>query len=784
MSEVLDFLGGLYNEIDDAVVLASLDAEPLFVNQAGRRLLALAAELDPSETRLEDYYPPDTWKMLREVGLPALKSSGRWAAEGHVKSGSGRVVPVRMTAFLVRHPRAERALYLALVHRDLTDSKRAEEGEALKNAILDSSLDPIIAVDHEGAISEFNKAAEKTFKRSRSEAVGKRPDELLFSASQDGDEQDRVERHVAVGEGSMLGRRTEITAVRSDGEPFPAEMAMTISRLHGLPVFMFFLRDIGERKRAEQALRDSQALYHSLVESLPMTVFRKDLEGRFTFGNRLFCEAMGHSLPELVGKNDFDFFPRELAEKYRRDDQQVMSTGEVLEAVEEYLRPDGTRIYVQTLKGPVRDSEGRLLGTQGMFWDVTARRQAEEALRDSQQRLQSILDNATSVIYVKSLDGRYLLVNRSFETLFHVRRGEVLGKTDYDVFAPRLADAFRANDQKVLQAGRPLEFEEVAPHDDGPHTYISIKFPLADPAGSAHALCGISTDITERKRSEEALGRAKDAAEAANRAKSAFLANMSHEIRTPMNGIIGMTELLLDTQLSAEQHEYLELVKESADSLLSVINDVLDFSKVEAGKLDLEQIGFALRESLGDTMKTLALRAHKKNLELACHIRPEVPEHLVGDPGRLRQVIVNLVGNAIKFTDSGEVVVHVELLSRGSDDVVLHFSIADTGIGVPADKLELIFEAFEQADGSTSRKYGGTGLGLAISSKLVELMGGQIWVESHLGRGSRFHFNAQLLLPAGDALPPPVVEPAAIHDLPVLVVDDNATNRLILEEIL
>ncbi|MGH7140874.1 MAG: PAS domain-containing protein, partial [Pirellulales bacterium] len=557
-------------------------------------------------------------------------------------------------------------------------------------------------------------------------------------------------------------------------------------------MFTFFFRDISERKRAEQALRNSEALYHSLVENLPMNVFRKDLDGRFTFANRLFCEALNASYEQIIGKTDFNFYPADLAEKYCRDDRHVLDNSQVMEAVEEHHRSDGSKIYVQVLKTPVRDSEGRIVGTQGMFWDVTARKQTEEALRESQQRLQSILDNARAVIYVKTVDGRYMLVNRLFESLFHVRRGEVVGKSDFDLFPKEMAEAFRANDERVLAAGAPLQFEEVAPHDDGSHTYISTKFLLYDSNGAPQGLCGISTDITERKRAEVELHKAKEAAEAASLAKSVFLANMSHEIRTPMNGIIGMTELVLDTPLSPEQRDYLKLVKESADALLAVINDILDFSKVEAGKLELEQIPFALRDSLGDTMKSLAFRAHTKGLELACHVAPEAPEYVTGDPGRLRQVLTNLVGNAIKFTDAGEVVVDVALDGSAtqastngepSGEIVLHFCISDTGVGVPAEKQELIFEAFEQADTSTTRRFGGTGLGLAISRKLIELLGGKIWLESQVGKGSRFHFTARF------ARAEPLekkrrAEPATLVDLPVLVVDDNATNRRILVEML
>jgi two-component system, sensor histidine kinase and response regulator len=409
--------------------------------------------------------------------------------------------------------------------------------------------------------------------------------------------------------------------------------------------------------------------------------------------------------------------------------------------------------------------------------------QVEKKLAFERNLLRTVVDNIPDSILAVDSEGRYVLVNKAFAKLHGIESPEqLLGKSAFDLFPKELATSLRAADLEVMRAAMPLEAERSAVDAEGNvHWILMTKVPLTNKLDEIVGIVGVNRDITQGKRSEAELRQAKEAAEAANRAKSEFLANMSHEIRTPMNGIIGMTELALETELTPEQQEYLSMVKVSADSLLTVINDILDFSKMEAGKLELDRSAFNLHESLEETVRAFGVRAGEKGLELVCDISSDVAQTVVGDPTRLRQVVVNLLGNAIKFTDRGEVVLHVEMKQEQDRHVTLHLAIRDTGIGIADDKQKLIFEPFAQADSSPSRNYGGTGLGLTISSRLVEMMGGRIWLESEPGQGSTFHFTVTLELPQAPMERRERNREATLVGIPVLVVDDNPTNRRILE---
>ncbi len=430
----------------------------------------------------------------------------------------------------------------------------------------------------------------------------------------------------------------------------------------------------------------------------------------------------------------------------------------------------------------VDDSSPDEVGSLGRALDQMARNLGTTTV--SKDYLDRILEAMVDSLIVTGPDGRIERVNRAAAELLRYGEGELLGKPIEVIFSPDGSDWPAIHE--VFESGLIEQREARYRTRDGEEIPVAFSAALMTEPGapdSGSVVC-VARNIAERKEAERRLIEAREAAIEASRLKSEFLANMSHEIRTPLNGVIGMTELALDTDLTPEQRDYLETVRTAGNSLLSVINDVLDFSKIEAGKLEFESIPFLLRDSVAEAMKGLAAKAHDKGLELTMDISADLPNNVVGDPSRLRQVVINLVGNAIKFTDRGGVNVRVRLDSAEGPHARYLFTVSDTGIGIPAEKQTAIFEAFAQADGSTTRRYGGTGLGLTICSNLVSAMGGRLWVESEEGKGADFHFVVSLPLQEAGFQPIRPTNLSALKGVPVLVVDDNATNRRILVNVL
>ncbi len=560
-------------------------------------------------------------------------------------------------------------------------SEAADRRDRRARSIIEASLDAFLAVDSDGKIADWNPQAERIFGWSRAEAVGQVLIDLIIPPSDREAHSKGVLRCLAQGQGGIQDDRIEVVGQRRDGSEFPIEL--TIFRptsAHGVPsgediVLHAFARDITERKRSEEALRESESLYHSLIDNLPIYVLRKDLQGRFLYVNQAFSDLLDIPIDQILGKTDFDFFPPELAEKYQADDRQVVDTGTALECIEENRTADHV-YHFEVRKVPIFGVNGDIVATQAIFWDVSSRQEARAALARERDLLRTLMDHIPDFVYVKDGEGRFVTANVSLMRFFGVSTVEdIKGRDNFDFNSRELATQHVADDQRVLRTGKPLIDREECVRDAFGNELIMLvsKVPLTDREGRVTGLVGIDRNITNRKRMEEQLRRAKEEADAANRAKSHFLANMSHEIRTPMNAVLGMTELLLETTLDDSQREYLHMVHESGESLMVVLNEILDFSKIEAGKLELECEPFDLREAVGNTMKSLALRAHRKGLELACQFSSDLPVEIMGDASRLRQVIVNLVGNAIKFTDQGEVVLRVECQPADGDSVDLHF---------------------------------------------------------------------------------------------------------------
>ena len=514
-----------------------------------------------------------------------------------------------------------------------------------------------------------------------------------------------------------------------------------------------------------------QGKYRAILDAAIDGILTFDQHGTIEALNESAQRMFGYAEDELVGRNIRLLLPRAYHEALDAGISRYLRSGDAsrLQAVREVegLRADGSRFPMEMGLREVAALERHVF--TAVMRDIRARRAAEEE-RDR------IFELSTDMLCVAGMDGYFKRMNPSWERVLGWTSAEMLTRPFLEFVHPEDVQPTLDELQRLAAGATTLHFENRYLCKDGSYRWVGWS---ATPDVERELMFCIARDMTQRKDHERLLSEAKEAAQAAARIKSDFLANMSHEIRTPMNGIIGMTELALETELTPEQRDYLLSAKHSADALLGILNGILDLSKLEAGKLELEYRSFRLRDAIGEALRILAVRAHGKGVELAWSVSPEVPDALIGDVGRLRQILLNLVGNAIKFTPEGEVVVRVAAGSLGHSDMRLHITVADTGIGIAADKREAVFEAFSQADPSITREYGGTGLGLAITSDLVRLMGGWIRVESEPGAGSTFHVEV-VLAPDPEALD----QPKRLRGMRVLVVDDNTTSRHILDELL
>jgi len=679
--------------------------------------------------------------------------------------------------------------------------------------------------------------------------------------------------------------------------------------------------DITENKQAEQTLRESEERFRALFEGAPDAIFLAGAEtGKIIDANPAASQLLLRPREEIIGMHQSQLHPpsrnEDSQKKFSEQARLIQKTKQTSHIEYVVLRSDGVEVPVE-ISGHVLNIQGKSI-LQGVFRDITERKRAEMALQESEERFRAILDNSTTVIFLKDVKGRYLFINKRYEELFQISNAEINGKTDYEVFPEKDADAFVANDQKVITSKSVLKMEEIVPHSDGFHTYISIKFPLYDAKGNIYAVCGMATDITERKQAERALRnseeqfrkmfeegpigmviatpdlgftksnaafcqmlgyteaellqlkvtdisypddmpenrkllkkalngevsyyqmekryirkdgklvwghlavsyfyndddevthllakvediterkqveialkQAKEEADSANRAKSEFLANMSHEIRTPMNAVLGFSDILASKITDIKHKTYLNSIQTAGKSLLTLINDILDLSKIEAGRLEIQYEPVNPQIIFTELQQIFSLKIAEKNLELIMEIDDTLPPALFLDETRLRQVLLNLIGNAVKFTDSGyiKLCANKRYTEYDHSEVDLILAVEDSGIGIPADQQALIFESFRQQDGQSTRKYGGTGLGLAISKRLVEMMNGHISIKSSPGKGSRFEIALHEVKVA--AILPAVMQynifdskNITFEKVQVLVVDDIESNRDLIEEYL
>ena len=516
-------------------------------------------------------------------------------------------------------------------------------------------------------------------------------------------------------------------------------------------------------------------------------MWQVDREGRWTFLNAAAKEIYGAPPEDLLGKGAFDQAETDYLEQDFAAFLRVLTGSEIVDRETVHRTVSGKARHLSFSARPLRDPSGEIQGAQGTARDVTDRVEAREALKEVARKnslVRSLINGTEDMIFYKDGEGVYQGCNTRFANFIGRSEKEIVGRTDEELVGRTRAEAYRKSDLEALATWDPVKFEEwIVDHDGHRRLWETVKTTFRQVGGDTLGLLGVVRDVTERKEAEERMRELAERAERATRMKSAFLANMSHEIRTPMNGVLGMTEILLDTSLTLDQRKSLQIIRSSGESLLAVLNDILDISKIESGHLELEEVSFDLNEEILGAVALFSHAALGRGSELKVDLRPGVPRGVRGDPTRIRQVLSNLVGNAVKFTQDGEILVSVALEGDEDDPARIRFSVRDTGVGIPQDKQQAIFQEFTQADSSTTREYGGTGLGLTISRHLVSLMGGELQLESVEGEGSDFFFT--LSFPIDHDLPPKseaahggdLTGAVDLTGVKVLVAEDNLVNQ-------
>jgi PAS domain S-box-containing protein len=717
-----------------------------------------------------------------------------------VRRRDGTIVDGAITGNFYRDPTGE-VQGVEGVLRDMTARKRAEaalvEAEERARHLLESVGEGILGVDHQGQVIFMNPVAEEMLGWTAADLHGIRIHDAIHYAYEDGRAYpvDQCPQRGAYEDGLECRVDGEVLW-RRDGTCFPVEyIARPLMSGDAVTGAIISFRDISERRAAEEALRESRERLDFVLLAAEVGTWEWEIDPDVIEWDDMVTTLYG--LPDDLRSGPWSVFDAHI----HPNDVDVVDAAATL-AIEtdasyevefRVVHADGSVAYLAERGRVRRDEAGEAVTLSGVTWDITERRRVEEELRFTT----FVVEHAADTVFWMAADGSLLYGNRTARESLGYSAEEFSSLMVHDIDADFPIERWPEHIAELRETGS-MTFESRHRRRDGTIVPVEVTAMYFEFGGEAFdvAFC---RDISERRAAEDALRRAKEQTDAANRdlqvaiaranqlaveaesanaAKSEFLANMSHEIRTPMNGVIGMTALLMDTDLDAEQRDYAQTVNNSADALLTIINDILDFSKIEAGRLEMEVLDFDLRTTVEDTCDLPALQAQAKGLELIALVEPDVPSALRGDPGRLRQVLTNLLGNAVKFTEHGEITVTVGLVEETDDRATLRFSVRDTGIGINPGKADGLFEAFTQADASTTRRFGGTGLGLAISKRLVELMGGGIGVDSELGAGSTFWFTATLSRQDPSSfVAPEDLDTDRITGARILAVDDNETNR-------
>jgi len=669
--------------------------------------------------------------------------------------------------------------------REISDRKRAERklmaSEGKIRAMSEAMHDGLVMIDSNARVMYWNHAAEKMFGISVENAMGQNMHKLFAPPEY----HDRAARGLNVfaqaGSGPVVGNLSELNALHPDGTIFPVEVGVSGFQVEDQWYAVGTIRDISERKEAEIQVRQIRMELQQVFDNAQVGILFFKAGKRVYRCNRQMASILGYQTPaEMVGMPLSAIYPSdEDSLQLRTQSLKSLKQGHRVSTEYRLKKKDGSTVWC-SISGKAVDTALPADLEKGVIWvinDITKRHEAEQAVQDQLMFQVALINTVPNPIFIKDNDARFLSCNRAYEKAFGVSRGALAGKTmlELNSFSPEVCRAYHEKDLQVLaQGGMKQEELSLAFADGKIHHVISWGAPFDLSGGIRGGMVGVMVDVS-------ALKKAMESAEAANQSKSEFLARMSHEIRTPMNGILGMSHLVLQTQLSTKQHDYISKIQSSANNLLGIINDILDFSKIEAGRLDLEKETFYLEDVLQNLMGIVSIKAEEKNLEVLLKIAPDIPDTLIGDALRLGQVLLNLVNNAVKFTDRGEIQIMVEQAAEDEACVILQFTVRDTGIGMTPEALSGLFDSFSQADSSITRRYGGTGLGLAISKSLVEMMGGEIRVESIPGKGSAFIFTV-CLERGRQAFPRRYIPLKNITGMRVLLVDDSTIDRDILKQ--